>query len=83
MAAMLPKDGPMTRADAPCRPNAACLQEVREEYAEMPCLRLTLPQARRLFGLDHAQAMGILAELVRQGFLKRTSSGLYARADEI
>jgi hypothetical protein len=42
---------------------------LRAEFAEMPGMRLTLPQAARLFNLDPAQCEGVLSELVRNGVL--------------
>jgi hypothetical protein len=35
--------------------SAELLVRIRAEYLEMPGLRLTAPQAQRLFGLDTAQ----------------------------
>ena len=42
---------------------------IRAEYAEMPGLKLTLPQACRLFNLERAQCERILAEMVAHGEL--------------
>jgi len=42
---------------------------VRGEYREMPGLRLTLPQAARLFNLDPAQCEQVLDALVTDGAL--------------
>jgi hypothetical protein len=40
--------------------SAELLRRVRAEYLEMPGLRLTAPQAQRLFGLDAETWEGIL-----------------------
>jgi hypothetical protein len=42
---------------------------VRSEYQEMPGLRLTLPQAARLFGLEPASCRRVLDSLVVGGEL--------------
>ena len=55
------------------------LQRVYGEYLEMPGLRLTQAQARRLWGLDEATADRVLAVLEDEKFLRRTSDDTYAR----
>jgi len=55
------------------------LQRVVGEYLEMPGLSLTVPQARRLWGLDARKCEQPLEQLVGQHFLQRTSRGLYVR----
>jgi len=52
----------------------------RAEYNEMPGLRLTLPQASRLFNLEPQLCAGVLESLVDAGFLQR-SGPVYARSD--
>ena len=42
---------------------------VRGEYREMPGLRLTIPQAARLFNLDHDHCVRVLDTLVTEGEL--------------
>lgn len=42
---------------------------IRAEFAEMPGLRLTLPQASRLFNVEPARCEHILGGLVRSGEL--------------
>lgn len=72
----------MTHTDiAPPVRSGSRLQEIREEYDEMPGLRLTFPQARRLFGLAAGDAEALLGALVAEGFLTVTTSGQYRRAD--
>ena len=55
-------------------------QRVIGEYLEMPGLSLTVPQARRLLGLDTSTCERLLEELVDQHFLRRTPHGVYVRA---
>ena len=57
------------------------LQRVRSEFVEMPGLRLTEPQARRLWGLDRASCEMLLDTLVRSRFLSRTRDGSFLRTD--
>ena len=47
----------------------ALLQRVSAEFQEMPCMRLTPGQARRLFGLRSDVCQRILTTLVHQGAL--------------
>jgi hypothetical protein len=54
------------------------LNRVRSEYQEMPGLQLTLSQAGRLFGLEALLCDGVLGTLRDEGFLWRTSAGLFA-----
>lgn len=61
---------------------AALLDRARGEFLEMPGLRLTRDQARRLWGLDHAMCSELLDDLVRAGFLERRADGRYARSVE-
>ena len=48
---------------------AALSQRIRAEYAEMPCLRLTLPQASRFWNVDRETCCAALDQLVDEGFL--------------
>jgi hypothetical protein len=57
------------------------LQRIRGEFLEMPGLRLTEAQARRLWALDAATCSAMLAELVESGFLYRTRDGAFMRLE--
>jgi hypothetical protein len=57
------------------------LERACGEFVEMPGLRLTLPQAKRLWGLDEPTCVRLLERLVAAGFLCRTVRG-YARASD-
>lgn len=50
---------------------------ISAEYAEMPGLRLTIPQARRLFGLSERLCARLLEELVERRHLARNPAGAY------
>ena len=67
--------------DAPELPEvvAKAARRVRSQFVEIPALRLTLPQARRLSGLDEEICISILDELVREGWLTQTPDGKYVR----
>jgi hypothetical protein len=54
---------------------------IRAEYLELPGLHLTLPQARRLWGLDEVTSQAVFAALVDARFLKQTRTGAYVLAD--
>lgn len=56
------------------------LRRIRAEYVEMPGLKLTTPQARRLWGLDGATCDAALAALVNAKFLSCTCEGLFVLA---
>jgi hypothetical protein len=57
------------------------LQLIRGEYLEIPGLHLTRDQVRRLWGLDEVTCDALLEALVEEGFLRRTRTGAYIRAD--
>ncbi len=58
---------------------AVLLNRVRGEFLEMPGLRLSAPQAARLWHLDGQTATAVLSALVASGFLERRADGSYAR----
>ena len=57
----------------------AALNRIRAEFEEMPCLRVTLPEARRLFGLPDQTVSWVLRQLTSEGFLDRNERGEYIR----
>ena len=57
------------------------VHRVRAEFLEMPGLRLTMPQARRFWGLEEELCEAILSRLVEARFLRRTRDGAFARHD--
>jgi hypothetical protein len=52
---------------------------IREEFCEMPGMRLTRPQFRRLWSLSTTQCEDIVQELVRTGFLVEAATGQFRR----
>jgi hypothetical protein len=58
----------------------AAVRRVREEFREMPGLRLTLAQATRLWGLEHDLCRAVVERLVASAFLQWTSAGSITRA---
>jgi hypothetical protein len=58
------------------------LRRVEGEFLEMPGLRLTELQARRLWNLDAAACSALLGALVDANFLYKTSDGAFMRAEE-
>jgi hypothetical protein len=63
------------------RPTEEVLRRIKGEYLEMPGLRLTEAQARRLWGLDEASCGALLGALVAAKFLFRTSDGAFMRVE--
>jgi hypothetical protein len=61
-------------------PLATLLQRVREQYREMPGLKLTKPQATRLFGVAPSVCAAMLRALVMENFLSRTGEGVFVRS---
>lgn len=58
------------------------LARIRGEYTEMPGLRLTFPQACRLWHVDPGTCETVLADLVAERFLHRTRDGSYCAFPE-
>lgn len=65
----------------PTRANDEVLRRVQGEFLEMPGLRLTEAQARRLWGLDAASCNALLGALVEAKFLFRTRDGAFMRVE--
>ena len=61
----------------PAVPSASLLARIRSEFLEMPGLRLTLIQARRLFALDIVTCASALTTLEAHGFLTKTRDGAF------
>lgn len=55
----------------------ALLERIRGEYREMPGLRLTLPQACRLWQLDVETCEAVLRRLIDERFLIRTTANAF------
>jgi hypothetical protein len=53
---------------------------VRNEFTEMPGLRLSVPQAMRLWGLDREACERVVDALVQASFLRRTARGEVVRS---
>ena len=56
-------------------------RRVREEFREMPGLRLTPAQARRLWGLELETCDAVINSLVASDFLRWTAAGSVTRAE--
>lgn len=65
--------------ETPAPVHDATLQRLRSEYLEMPGLKVTLPQAARLWGIGLRESEALLTELVDDGFLVRDVRGTYRR----
>src|SRR5467141_3876666 len=93
--AEFPDRGPGTRCELPQNltpSHGGAMQEtgrtihdvvrrIRGEFLEMPGLRLTPEQARRLWRLDETSCDAVLGALVDARFLARTRDGAFVRDD--
>jgi DNA-binding IclR family transcriptional regulator len=52
-------------------------QRIREEFEEVPGLRVTPSQAARFWGLDLETCEAVLTELRENGFLRKGADGRY------
>ena len=59
----------------------ALFRRIQGEFLEMPGLRLTQPQACRLWGLDRETCGTLLSYLVDARFLTRTRDGAFVQLD--
>jgi len=57
------------------------IRRVREEFREMPGLRLTVAQACRLWGVDHDMCRTLIDALVASSFLRWTATGAVTRTE--
>lgn len=62
--------------------NEDVLRRVQCEFLEMPGLRLTEAQARRLWGLEPTACSALLETLVNAKFLFRTRDGAFMRIEQ-
>ena len=65
----------------PVRATEDALRRVQGEFLEMPGLRLTPAQARRLWGLDAELCDALLGALVDSNFLFKTRDGAFMRVE--
>ena len=76
----------MSSANTPAETNACdpmleeLLRRVRAEFLEMPGLRVTRAQARRLWALDPTLCETVLAALVESNFLVQCRGESFIRA---
>ena len=56
------------------------VDRIRAEFIEMPGLQLTVAQAARLFGTELSLCRDAIDTLIASAFLRRTRTGLVARA---
>jgi hypothetical protein len=70
-----------TQPAVECDPDTVreLMRRVQAEYAEMPGLSVTMPQAQRLLCIDRRTCAVVLQLLIDRGFLRRTAKGRYIR----
>ena len=61
------------------RPIQIARMRIQLEYIEMPQLKLTLPQLRRLCSLPQEVCEAAIASLITTGFLLQVHDGSYVR----
>jgi hypothetical protein len=71
----------MTKTTPACDSIDATLDRIQSEYREMPGLRLTFDQMRRLWMLDRQTCRALLEKLLEAQFLMPTRDGQYAKCD--
>lgn len=54
-------------------------ERVRAEFEEMPGMTLTMPQASRLFGIEHDVCRTIVERLITASYLRWTTAGTVTR----
>ncbi len=60
-----------------------CVTEaIRAEFAEMPCMRLTRAQFRRLWHLTPTESEQLVGDLITIGFLTEDGQGRIGRRPE-
>jgi hypothetical protein len=59
------------------------VRRVRAEFMEMPGLRLNLPQAQRLWGLEAPRCQAVLDSLVEKGVLALTGRVYSLRGSQL
>ena len=59
----------------------AVLRRVRSEFMEMPGLRLTPAQARRLWGVERDVCHAVIDALIDSAFLRWTPAGALVRVE--
>ena len=62
------------------RNDRTLVEPVQAEYAEMPGLSVTLPQAQRLWAVDQATCEEVFRRLIARGLLRLTARGRFVRA---
>ena len=66
--------------DARSRAGNCLISAILEEFAEMPCMRLTPAQFRRLWNLTPAESERLIGNLIAIGFLSEDPQGRVCRA---
>lgn len=64
-----PYESKVTGTPDPAQTDRALRAQIRAEYLEMPGMRLSLPQAARLFNLEPTHCARLLNALVADGVL--------------
>jgi hypothetical protein len=63
----------------PSRAIQRLIEQLRAEYAEMPGLSVTLPQAQRLWATDRTTCEAAFDHLISRRVLRKTTRGRFVR----
>jgi DNA-binding IclR family transcriptional regulator len=66
-----------TDANRVSAPPLNLVQRIREEFEEVPGLRMTVREASRFWGLDETTCEQVLGQLLETGFLARGADERY------
>jgi len=69
-----------TPINRPGEVDDAMLQKIRNEFVDLPGLRLTAQQAKRVWELDESNCRRLLATLVEKKFLRQNEHGSYLQS---
>jgi hypothetical protein len=75
--------GTATPTDAIRRWGDSLVGAIREEFTEMPCMRLTRAQFRRLWHLTAIDSERLVDDLIAMGFLAEDPQGRICRGPQV
>ena len=74
--------GTFAHSQKDVRRGDSVVASIREEFAEMPCMRLTRAQFRRLWHLTPTESEQLVGDLITIGFLTEDAEGRIGRRPE-
>jgi len=74
--------GPVRHSQKDFRRDNSVVASIQAEFAEMPCMRLTRAQFRRLWHLTPTESEHLVGDLIAIGFLTEDDRGQIGRRPE-